>query len=130
MDRNLNPIPKKDQKAPKQFLEPTYVFNQLWFWKYSPIFLFLTWPHLGPLLHFFGPIRCYFFVALWGYFGLGSASKTYLCRQSILVLEVQSYLFVFDSAKFWAYLHFLGFLGLSLGFGSGSKTFLGPAYID
>ena len=43
----------------KTLLEPNYVDNQLWFWKYSPIFLFLIWPHLGPLALFW---------ALWGYF--------------------------------------------------------------
>ena len=47
---------------------------------------------------------------------------TYLCSQSTLVSEVQPYLFAFTSAKFGAVLPFLGFLGLFLGFGSGSKT--------
>ena len=55
---------------------------------------------------------------------------TYLYRLSTFVLEVQPYLFVLNSATFWAFLHFLGPSGLFLGLGSCSKTFLGPAYID
>jgi len=39
--------------GPKMFLGLTYVDNQLWFWKYNLIFLFLIWQHLGPLLPFF-----------------------------------------------------------------------------
>ena len=38
----------------KTFLEPTYVENRLLFKKYSPIFLFLIRPNLGPFLHFLG----------------------------------------------------------------------------
>ena len=38
----------------KTFLEPTYVVNQLWFWKYNPTFLFLIRLNLGALLHFWG----------------------------------------------------------------------------
>ena len=34
----------------KTFLGPTYVVNQLWFWKYSPIFLLLLRPNLGLFL--------------------------------------------------------------------------------
>ena len=36
-------------------------------------------------------------------------------------------LFDFNSATFWPFWHFLGPLGLFLGFGSGSKTFLDGA---
>ena len=42
----------------------------------------------------------------------------------------QPYLFIFHSAKFWAFFAFLGSSGLFLGLGSVPKTFLGPAYID
>ena len=55
---------------------------------------------------------------------------TYLCSESTLVLEVQPYLFAFTSPKFGAFLPFLGLWGLCLGLRSGSKTFLGPTYID
>ena len=87
----------------KTFLEPTYVVNQLWFWKYSLIFLFLIRLNLGPFA-LFGPFRAIFvvWVRFKNFFG------TYLCRQSTLVLEIQPYLFVFNSAKlgpfctFWA----------------------------
>jgi len=42
----------------KTFLEPNSVVNQLWFWKYSPIFWLLLWPTLGPFCPFwaFGAI--------------------------------------------------------------------------
>ena len=54
----------------KQLLEPTYVVNQLWFWEYSSIFLFLIRQNFGPFLPFLG---------LWGLFlGLRSGSKTFL----------------------------------------------------
>ena len=55
---------------------------------------------------------------------------TYLCSQSTFVLEVQTYLIAFTSAKFGAFLPFLGLWGLFLGLGSGPKTFLGPTNID
>ena len=63
---------------------------------------------------------------------------THLCRLYIFVLEVQPYLFVFISAKFWAFLHFLGstvifffdLLGLFLESRSGSKIFLEPSNVD
>ena len=62
----------------KTFLEPTYVVNQLWFWKYSPIFLFLIQPHFGPLLHFFGSFEAdFFFFALLAYFWGQISFKTH-----------------------------------------------------
>ena len=81
------------------------------------------------------------FPVTWGHFwsfgaifGVGVRFKnifgTYLCSQSTLVLEVQPYLFAFTSAKFWAFLPFLDLWGLFLGLRSGSKTFLGPTYVD
>ena len=64
-----------------------------------------------------------FFWALLGIIGVEVRLKnifgTYSCRLSIFALEVQSYLFVFHSAKFRAFLHFLGSSGLFLGLGSG-----------
>ena len=68
----------------KTFLEPTYVENQLWFWKYSPIFLFIIWPNLGPFFTFFGPFEAIF--------GVGVKFKknfeTYLHRLTTFILEV------------------------------------------
>ena len=99
---------------------------QIWFWKYSPIFLFLIWPHLGPLALFWA-IRCYFFGPLRLFLGLGSDSKT--------ILEPT---YVVNQLWFWKYslifllllrpnlgpfLPFLGLWGLFLGLRSGSKTF-------
>ena len=110
-----------------------YVDNQLWFLKYSPIFLFLIRKYMWPLLHFFGPFWTTF-LALWAISGVRvrfkNTFRTYLCRQSIRVLEIQPYLLAFNLAKFVGGLHFLGLLGLFLGLGSGSNTFLGPTYID
>ena len=114
----------------KTFLGPTYVDNQLWFWKQNPIFLFFIWPHLGNFCTFFWPFGT-IFLALWSYFwGRDQIQKQFLkptCSQLILVLEVQPYLFVFNSAKFRA---FFALLVLFLGLGSGSKTFLGPTFIE
>ena len=36
----------------KTYFKPTHIGHQLWFWKYSPIFLFLNLSHLGPSRHF------------------------------------------------------------------------------
>ena len=44
----------------KLFLEPTYVKNQLWFWKDSPIFLFFILPHFKSLSTFLGPSGLFF----------------------------------------------------------------------
>ena len=117
----------------KTFLGPTYVDNQLWFWKYSSIFLFLIRPNFGPLLHFFGlsglsfwPFRAIFGVGVW----FKNIFGTNICRQSSLVLEIQLYLFVFDSVKFWSFFVLFGPFGTIFGLGSGSKTFLRLAYID
>ena len=46
---------------------PTYIDNQLWFSKYSPIFCFWFGHIWGLLLHFFWPLGV-IFLALWGYF--------------------------------------------------------------
>ena len=54
----------------KPFLGLTYVDYQLWFLKYSPIFLFLIWPNLGTFWHFLDPSGLFL--------GLGSGSKTFL----------------------------------------------------
>ena len=44
----------------KHFLKPTYVHNQLSFWKYSFNILFLIGQHLRPLLpFFFGPLELF-----------------------------------------------------------------------
>ena len=54
----------------KTFLEPTYIVTQLWLWKYTPIFLLLLQPNLGPFLPFLGLLGLFL--------GLGSDSKTFL----------------------------------------------------
>ena len=54
-------------------------------------------------------LRSYF----WGWDQVQKHLGTYLCRQSTLVMEVQPYLLVFNSATFWAFFaFFLGPLGL------------------
>ena len=53
----------------KTFLEPTYVDNQLWFWKVSLIFSILILSNLGPFWTFW---------AFRGYFlGLDQSQKNY-----------------------------------------------------
>ena len=107
----------------KTFLGPTYVDNQLWFWKYSPNFLFfldLFCTFLGPLRLFFGPLGLLFWVG-------GSGSKTFL----LPTYEVNQLWFGKNSPNFllllWPnlgpFLPFLGLWGLFSGLRSGSKTF-------
>ena len=53
----------------RTILKPTYIDNQLCFWRYSTIFLFLVWQNFG------------IFCTLWPsriFWGLGSGSKTFL----------------------------------------------------
>ena len=116
----------------KTFFETTNVDNQLWFWKYSPIFLFSIQPNLGPFLHFLGLLGLFFGVVV----SFKILFGTYLCRKSTLVLKVKPYLF-FNMATFeaffctflilWGYL--FGHLGLFLGSGPGSKIYLEPTYV-
>ena len=117
----------------KTILEPIIVDYQFLFWNYSPIFLFLIGPNFGSFCTFWA-LRDVFFCPVEVIFGDEVRFKnifgTYYCRLSIFLLEVQHYLFVFHSSKSWAFLQFLGSLGLFWGLESGPKTFLGPAYID
>ena len=114
----------------KTFLEPTYVVSKLWSWKFSPMFLFLIRPNCGPFFHFFWAI----FWSFGAIFGVGVRFKTFLEPT-----------YVVNQLWFWKYspifllllrpnlgpfLPFLGLWGLFLGLRSGSKTFLGPTYID
>ena len=75
----------------------------------------------GAFLHFFGPLGA-IFLPFGAYCVVGVRFKnifgTYLCRQPTLVLEILPYLFVFYSAKFGAFLHFLSISGLFQGLGS------------
>ena len=49
---------------------------------------------------------------MWSWGKLQELFRTYICKQSNLLMKVQSYLFVFDSATFW---HFLGSSGVLFG---------------
>ena len=101
---------------------------------------YLLWdlicPYFGPLLHFFGPFWVIFLV-LWGYFwGRGQVQKilepTNVDFQVLFWKYSPIFLFLIQP-NFGSFCHFLPFLGLGgllLGSGSGSKTFLGPTYID
>ena len=93
--------------------------------KLRPIFVFIL-TTIGAFFPLFGPFGAIFWLGVKFIKCLG----TYLCRQSTLVLEILPYLFVFTSAKFWAFLHFLGLWGLFLGLRSSSKTFLQTTNID
>ena len=101
----------------KKLLELTYAVNQLWFWKYSPIFLLLHWPNLGPVLPFSG---------LWGLFlGLRSGSNTFLEPTYVVnQLWFRKYSPIFLLLHQPNLVSFLPFLGPFSGLGSGSKTFL------
>ena len=57
------------------FLEPTNVYYQFLFWKYSPIFFFLIRPKFWDFLHFLGPLMLFL--------GLRSDSKTFLATAYI-----------------------------------------------
>ena len=92
------------------FLGPSNLEHQLWFWKYSRIFLLLLRPNLG-LFSLFGPLGAIFGVEV----RFKNIFGTYLCSQSTLVLEVQPYLFAFTSAKFGAFFALFGPLGAIFG---------------
>ena len=111
----------------KTFSETTNVDYQFLFSKYSPIFLVFDLAKSCALQrYFFCPLGL--FLGVWVRFK--NILRTYQCRQSTLVLEVQPYLFVYISANFGAFFHFLGLSGLFFGLRSGSKTYLGPTYVD
>ena len=110
----------------KYFLGHTNVDYKFWFWKYSPIFAFL-------ILALFDP-----WVAI---FGLGVMFKilfrTFLCRQSTLVSELQSYFcflirphLEFFFLLFQSFGAFYGLSELFFGLGSIPKTFSGTANVD
>ena len=115
--------------------------------------MFLVQPHLAPSVLEFQPIffcfelfpfRAFFkpvfgtFELFWGacrsyFWGWGQAKNifaTFSCRLSNLVLEVDPYLSVSNSATFWAFFALFGPSGAILGLRLGSKTFLEATYID
>ena len=103
----------------KYFLGHTNVDYKFWFWKYSPIFAFL-------ILALFDP-----WVAI---FGLGVMFKilfrTFLCRQSTLVSELQSYFcfLIRPHLEFFFYFSspsglFMAFRSCFLGWGQFQKHF-------
>jgi len=116
----------------KTFLD-LYVDNHFWFLKYSHV-LFLIWPHLGSLLHFFGSFGAIF--SLYGYFwGLESGSKTFLEHTNVdyqFLFGKCSPIFLFlirpnlgPFSHFWALRVFLG------GIWSGSIAIVfGPINVD
>ena len=78
--------------------------------KLQPHLFFLIRPQLEPFCLLFGPFGAICEV------GIGSKIffRTYLCRQSTLVLEVQLYLFVFNLVSFGtSFALFFSPLGLS-----------------
>ena len=104
---------KKSWKFPVGKVQPyisVFKFNRIW-----GLFSFF-FPFVTIFLRFWA-----FFVARVRFIHI---FRTYLGRQSALLLEVHIYLFVFGSAKFRAiYQHFLAPLRLFWGLGSGSKPF-------
>ena len=81
------------------------------------------------LFSLFEPFGVFFFLPVGAIFGVEVRLKnifgTYKCRLSIFVLEVQPYLLVFHSAKFWAFFAFFGLFGAIFGVGVRSKNFFG-----
>ena len=81
------------------------------------------------LFHFLNSSGLLFFLPVGAVFGvevrLENIFGTYKCRLSIFVLEVQPYLFVFHSAKFWAFFALFGLLGAIFGVGVRFKNFFG-----
>ena len=82
----------------------------------------------------FWALRGYFFGGPLGLFcGRGQVQKHFWNLPKLTInfgFGRQLFLFVFNSAKFWAsFALFLGPLGLFLESGSGSKTFLEPTYV-
>ena len=79
---------------------------------------------MGPLELFFGAFGLF----------LGVRIKTFLEPNNVdyqFLFWKYSPIFLFSiRPNFGLFWNFLGPLGLFLGLGSGSKTFLGPAYID
>ena len=65
------------------------------------------------------------FLAFGTFLGFKNIFGTYLCRQSTLVYEVQSFLFVLILQIWGLFCTFWVLRGYFLGLGSGSKTFLG-----
>ena len=112
----------------KNFLGPTYVDNQLLVFEVQPYLFLLVLVTFGASFVLFGT-----FMAIFGSFGLflgsGSDSKTifgtYLCSQSTLVLEVQTYPFAFISAKFGAFFALFGPFKAIFGVGVKLKNFFG-----
>ena len=80
-------------------------------------------------MEFFGPLGLFLGLGA-NFFLLGVRLKkffeTYKCRLSILVLELQPYLF-FNSVHLG---HFCALLGYFFWLGSYPKSYLGPTYID
>ena len=58
------------------FLGPSYEENQLWFWKYSPFFVFSTFI-FGATFALFWALRGYLFGPLGLFLGSRSGSKTF-----------------------------------------------------
>ena len=83
-------------------------------------------PVFGTFELFWGACRSYF----WGWGQAKNIFATFSCRLSNLVLEVDPYLSVSNSATFWAFFALFGSSGAILRPGLGSKTFLEATYID
>ena len=94
--------------------------------KAGPNFFF-NYATIGAFFQIFWILRSFFWVGV----RFKNFFETYLCRQSMLILEAQPYLFVFNLITFgasftifWAILGYLfGLLGLFLGLESGSENF-------
>ena len=112
----------------KTFVGPTYVNNQLWFWKYSLIFFVFNFATFGASFALFGSLRAIFW-PFWAFLVVGVRFKNFfgtnLCIQLALVLKIQPYVFVFDMAEFRAFYALFGPFGAIFGVGVKFKNFFG-----
>ena len=87
----------------------------------------------GASFALFWPFGDIYFWPFGAIFGVGvriqNIWRTYLCSQSTFILEVEAYLFL-SWPNLGPLFDFLGLSGLFLGLWSGSRTFLGPTYVD
>ena len=111
----------------KTFLEPANVDYQFLFWKYSPIFLFLIQPNVGPFCTFWAPLG-YFFGPLGLFLGSRSGSKTFLEPTNIdcqYLFGRYSRIFLFLFGQILGLFALFGLFGAIFGVGVRFKNFFG-----
>ena len=94
----------------------------------QPFLFVFIWQHFGPLLHFFQSF-CAIFSALWGYFGSGSGSNTFLEStykdNQLLFMKCSSIFLFFIWTNLVPFFAFFGPFGDNFGVGVRFKNFSG-----